>query len=152
MAADSRVPAPELFDLLGIMQVEQEEMKKTGVELTDALGGYRCASVTGLYGVDQAILNAIKATEQSRTGGMATMGDCVDRAHIICITGDGANLTHGSTGVRVAFFCGSTEFLNQSSNDVTDLVMYQVSAAFAPVAEACLSALPLLALHCSPDV
>mmetsp|Transcript_9321 Transcript_9321/g.19486 ORF Transcript_9321/g.19486 Transcript_9321/m.19486 type:complete len:176 (+) Transcript_9321:429-956(+) len=56
---------------------------------------------------------------------MATMGDCVDRAHIICITGDGANLTHGSTGVRVAFFCGSTEFLNQSSNDVTDLVMYQ---------------------------
>lgn len=129
MAADSAVPAPELFDLLGIVQVEQEELKRTGLQLADAVGGHRCASVTGLYGVDQAIFNAINATYDSRTGGMATTGDCVERAHVICITGDGATLTHSSTGVRVSFFCGSTEFLNQSTSDVTDLVMYQVNAS-----------------------
>lgn len=137
MAADSSVPAPELFDLQGIMEVEREEMEKTKLELMDGVGGAKGASICGPFGVDQAIMNALEAAKESRVGGMATRGDSIDRPHIICITGDGATLTHGTSGVRIGIFCGSTEFLNQSTSDVTDLVMYQVCLLL--VVPSCLS-------------
>lgn len=122
------MPAPELFDLLGINQVEKEAMAQTKVELED-IEDRRCATVCGRYGVDQVIFNAIEEAKHSRSGGLATAGDCVEQAHVICITGDGASLTHATTGVRIGIFCGSTELLNQSSSNVTDIVMYQVCCA-----------------------
>ena len=57
---------------------------------------------------------------------MATKGDSKDTAHVVCITGDGAGLTIAKSGVRIGLFLGSTEYLNQSSNDVLDVVTYTV--------------------------
>ena len=127
MNKDSVALAPELFSLLGIAKIEDEAMEKTGLELGES-NNRRCAYVTGAYGVDQVIFNSIEATRVGRTGGMATSrGDTAD-PHIINVTGGGAGLTAASSGVRLSIYPGSTEMLNQSSNGVTDLVMYQVRA------------------------
>jgi hypothetical protein len=40
------------------------------------------------------------------------------------VTGDGAGVSYAKTGVRVASFPGSTESLNQSSNDVCNRLFY----------------------------
>lgn len=41
------------------------------------------------------------------------------------MSGDGAGLTQGKSGVRVGHFCGSTNLLNQSSLDFKNWVFYK---------------------------
>ena len=136
--ADSAVGAPELlFDLAGIIAMETQAQERSQIRLGEQ-ADRKCAYVAGPFGVDQAIVNSIEATKSDRTGGMVTCGSCEEQDHvhedgrrcdcqdwIVNFTGDGALLTQGSSGVRFSEFPGNTELLNQSSNDVTDLVMYQ---------------------------
>ena len=124
MNSDSATPAPELFPLLGIDRVEKAAEKSSGVEMEEQTDR-RGANVSGPFGVDQCLFNSIEATKKDRTGGMATKGD-KDDPHLMNITGDGAGLSAAFTGVRVSVFPGTTEMLNQSSNDVTDLLIFQV--------------------------
>ena len=47
---------------------------------------------------------------------------------MMCMTGDGAGLTDAKSGVRVGHFPGTTNFLNQSSLDVTTWLFYKESS------------------------
>ena len=127
LAPDSIVNAPPLFDICGICEVESAEEEATKVELRDHPDRAGCDVARTPFGVDQVLLNAIAATAKNGTGGMATAGT-KDDPHIIGVTGDGAGLSRAKSGVHVSVFPGTTEFLNQSSVDVSTLLFYQAIA------------------------
>ena len=105
------------------LQGDKEMLEAKIAELENAEGPERKEKLI----VDQAIWNLLERSKTDRTGGMATAGSEED-PHVVRITGDGAGLTRAKSGVRVGVFLGSTEYLNQSSNDVVDLVTYTVRA------------------------
>lgn len=124
LAPDSKHPAPQIFSLTDINSEEEKAIEATGVAF-QAHGDRRGADVAAApFSVDRALFNSIKATEQSRTGGMATSGAEGDE-HIILLTGDGAGLSHAESGVRLAGVPGSTNMLNQSSLDIVNLLFYK---------------------------
>ncbi|KAL1510664.1 hypothetical protein AB1Y20_006961 [Prymnesium parvum] len=130
MNKDSMVPAPEIFSLPDIIMCEKAAMARTKLSLNSSGEDRRsCAHIDGPYALDQAIWNAVEANKKDqRNGGMASSGDTLGEAWIINIMGDGAQLTISTSGVRIGISPGNTEMLNQSSNDVTDIVLYQASS------------------------
>lgn len=128
LAPGSVQNAPPLFDLCGICEVEAAEEEATKVVLRDHPDRAGCDVAGQPFGVDRVLMNAIAATSKNGTGGMVTAGTKED-PHIICETGDGAGLSRAKTGVHVSIFPGTTEYLNQSSGDVSTLLFYQVSQA-----------------------
>ena len=129
MAGDSITPAPTLFNLIDIINEEKAAERRSGLKLAEQ-ADRRCAYVAGEFGIDDVIANAIEATKTNRTGGMSIVPGVTDgvtkaTGHIFCVTGDGAGLTLGKSGVAIRIFPGSTELLNQSSNDCVDIVQYE---------------------------
>ena len=121
---DSDVPAPTLFGLKEINESEARAEKESGLTMqdhTDRKGADICGKP---HALDRAMRDSLAWT--SRSGGMATKGS-KDDPHLMCITGDGAGLTAGKSGVRVGHFPGSTNYLNQSSLDFTNWVFYKES-------------------------
>ena len=129
MAGDSITPAPTLFNLIDIINEEKAAERRSGLKLAEQ-ADRRCAYVAGEFRIDDVIANAIEATKTNRTGGMSIVPGVTDgvtkaTGHIFCLTGDGAGLTLGKPGVALRLFPGSTELLNQSSNDCVDIVQYE---------------------------
>lgn len=129
MNSDSCIGAPTLFDLLEIVAEEKAALERSKLKLEEQ-ADRGCAYVAGEFGIDDAIFSAIEASKTERTGGMSilpgvTDGESKETGHVVCMTGDGAGLTLGKSGVAIRLFLGSTEFLNQSSNDCIDIVQYE---------------------------
>lgn len=126
LGPDSKYPAPALFDVASIEASETRAAEASKLVLREHADG-RGADISGKPGgLDQAIYNALESTKTDRTRGMATKGTA-DDPHMGILTGDGAGLSGSLSGVRVAFVPGSTRGLNQSSLDVTNLLMYAES-------------------------
>ena len=119
---DSKVPAPSLFSVNAINAAEEAAAQASKLELNDH-DDRKGADICGkAYALDRAMLDSLKQT--TRAGGMATRGT-KDDPHLICVTGDGAGLTARDSGVRVAHFVGSTNFLSQSSQDCVNWLFYK---------------------------
>ena len=124
LCAGSTVPAPELFSLNGIISVEDASIKATGITFEQSADKWSATVAGAPFSVDVAIFNMLAQTETSRVGGLATAGTR-DDPHIVVGTGDGAGLSNAFSGVRGGVFPGSTNYLAQSSRDVTTLFMYK---------------------------
>jgi hypothetical protein len=123
MCADSCCPAPLIFDPCAICEGEKEAEQDTGVSFTGQ-DDHKGADIAGApYFLDRAVLGQLEATKVTRTGGMATAGTR-DDPHLLYVTRDGAGVSNAKTGVRVESFPGSTENLNQSSNDECNWLFY----------------------------
>ncbi len=86
--------------------------------------------------MDTALMAQIKATENDRTGGMATAGTVAD-PHGMLFTGDAAQAGRAVSAMRLASLPATTEKLNQSSNDVTTHAVYKVCHCPAVAMVAC---------------
>ena len=120
----SKVAAPELFSLAGINEIESESIKETGVTFEQSDDKWSATVAGAPFSVDVAIFNMLASTETSRVGGLATKGTR-DDPFIVVGTGDGAGLSNAFSGVRCGVFPGSTNYLAQSSRDVTTLFMFK---------------------------
>lgn len=101
LAPDSKQSAPQIFSLADIASEELKAATATCVAFQEH-ADRRGADVAGApFSVDQALFNALKATDNSRTGGMATEGT-PESPHLILLTGDGARLSQAESGVRLA--------------------------------------------------
>ena len=121
----SKQNAPTIFGLAGINAADARAEEESGLKLKDH-GDRAGADICGKENaLDHAMLQSIDRT--SRSGGMATKGSKED-PHVMCMTGDGAGLTDAKSGVRVGHFPGTTNFLNQSSLDVTTWLFYKESS------------------------
>ena len=86
----------------------------------------RAADVCGKpYSLDRHLQNLEDAVcaADSRAGGWATAGT-PENPDLLVVTGDGACVSGRFSAVRLSIFPGSTEYLNQSSSDVADLLLY----------------------------
>ena len=126
MRPGSTVPAPSLFDIAGITEVERAAMEETKLELNDHADRHGADICGKPHALDRAIYDSLG--QLTRSGGLATDGKTPETAHLVCVTGDGAGLTMGKSGVRVAHFIGSTNLLNQSSSDVVNWLFYKASS------------------------
>jgi len=79
----------------------------------------------GKYSVDGIMLKIREDSKKSRNGGFIKA--CTkDDPGIMCLAGDGAQLSKKYSGVRVSLFAGSTDYLNQSSLEIYNLAIYKV--------------------------
>ena len=141
LAPDSKEPVPEIFSLPEIVAYEDKAEKASKLEL-QAHDDKRGADVAGKqFAIDQVILNELEF-DHARHGGMATDGTPED-PHLWMVTGDGAGLSAMYSGIRMALFPGSTQYLNQSANDCTTIAFYKVSRLRGAPAVT----LPLLVAH-----
>ena len=78
----------------------------------------------GKYSVDGIMLKIREDSKKSRNGGFIKA--CTkDDPGIMCLAGDGAQLSKKYLGVRVSLFAGSTDCLNQSSLEIYNLAIYK---------------------------
>lgn len=121
MMPASNVPAPSIFSLSEIRAAEKQAEQASGLLLRDHDDRNGADICSRMFALDRVIATSMQHT--SRSGGMSTAGS-VEDPHLICVSGDGAGLKQGKSGVRVGHFCGSTNLLNQSSLDFKNWVFY----------------------------
>ena len=138
MHEGSSVYAPPIFpvgpmralkdaELLSPIPEEDEESERDAVlPMPDRVHAQQAdGKAAELRDVPGAILRVLDRARGGSCGGMATDGKTEATAHQLCVTMDGAGITHDENGVRVALFPGSVELMNQSSNQILDLVFYK---------------------------
>ena len=120
MMTDSTVPAPELFPAGEMKALEQRKLD--GAPVNEQHEDHRGAEVSD---VDWWIEKAIVHAKTSKQGGLTTEGrSLTDRIWVI-LTFDGAGCTDAETAVRLAVFVASCKRLNQSPNNIFNLVAYK---------------------------
>lgn len=83
--------------------------------------------------VAAAMLHKIDTAKDSSCGGLSKVNDgsSPDKPVWIMLSMDGAGLTNGpgESGVRLVFYLGSVERMNQSRHGITNLVTYKAAQA-----------------------
>ena len=126
LCAGSTQFAPELFSLIGINEIEKNSLDATGITFSQSEDRWSATVAGAPFSVDKAFMNNLEQASVSRVGGMATAGTKED-PHIFNETGDGAGLSNAFSGVRGGISPGSSEYLAQSSRDITTMFMYKAT-------------------------
>ena len=124
LMTDSKQFPPAIFSLPEIVAYEKTAEEASQLELQGHADGCGADVAGKENSIDRVIVNELQF-KHARHGGMATKGT-YDDPHLWLITGDGAGLSAMYSGIRVGLVPGSTEYLNQSANDVSTILFYKV--------------------------
>lgn len=124
LMTDSKQFPPAIFSLPEIVAYEKTAEEASQLELQGHADGCGADVAGKENSIDRVIVNELQF-KHARHGGMATKGT-YDDPHLWLTTGDGAGLSAMYSGIRVGLVPGSTEYLNQSANDVSTILFYKV--------------------------
>ena len=129
MHPDSNVPAPPIWPIKAIGALMDAEVRSPDAMAPERINEQsedrRAAVVRDIHGV---VVDLIEKAAARVCGGMASDGSEAN-PHWICVTMDGAGLTHEDNGVRFALFPGSVKGMNQSTNCLRTIVFYRAAGA-----------------------
>jgi len=124
LAPDSKQWAPEPINMRNILETEATSV--ADLQFKSCNNGMGATVGGGKYSVDGIMLKIREDSKKSRNGGFVQA--CTkDDPGIMCLAGDGAQLSKKYSGVRVSLFAGSTNCLNQSSLEIYNLAIYKAT-------------------------